>query len=663
MIKQTSESEINLWTGIIYDPDSLVIREIVSNWDKYRGFFIDSVAQFLYTDIQRTKNLFTSPYIFRKEFNKLTDDEKSDWHMFASEIPKKLRSINLYIRQYTEFCKTCLIPYEDLEKMARTDYVLYLRKHVLTRQVSISDKDYNRKTVSFEDLPDKNKHFFIELNHLIPVALKKIGFEIIRPEEIMEISEKIVTGLAKAIHSRYLNEIRKHDSISGRKGYMSWLFNPGKDEITDFGKLPEEIRHSNLDNAYHIPTKLLSIGYKIRPAEKGFKSASLHLSDEEVETMAKVEHIRWCWDKILHGWFFGKVKDARKKTHPSIIPYEDLPESEKEKDRELIRMIPSLLKDINYEAYPVNPGRIRKLSYSIRPHGSIQRILDEIRELNSQIRSMVSLSDEVEKMVKIRNSKIEDAIREVEGSYSIAKNIQQIYLPDDLYIRECLPESFVLFKPKDIISGDFYFFSRLDNHIIFAAADSTGHGIPGALLSTIGFGILDQAVNEVRLTDPSDILKHLYTKLHKFLWNEVSGNGIRDNMDIALCVLDINTNILTYSGVMNPIYRFTDDVLIEYKAGNLREDYNEEYGYRFLSENIQLKPQDTLYLFSDGYIDQFGGKSRKKYQSTTFKAFLTSIQKYTMTEQSDLLNEEIEAWREESGEDQTDDILVIGIKI
>ena len=110
------------------------------------------------------------------------------------------------------------------------------------------------------------------------------------------------------------------------------------------------------------------------------------------------------------------------------------------------------------------------------------------------------------KRSEIINKKIEETISEVQGSYNYAQHIQETFLPDDLFVRECFPDSFVLFKPKDIVSGDFYFFSKQGHLIIFAAADCTGHGIPGALFSTIGYGITDQAVNEIKLTDPPEIL-------------------------------------------------------------------------------------------------------------------------------------------------------------
>jgi serine phosphatase RsbU (regulator of sigma subunit) len=407
----------------------------------------------------------------------------------------------------------------------------------------------------------------------------------------------------------------------------------------------------------------LSIGYKIRQVKKGFKAVPLHLTENEIETMAMVEHIRWSWDKRLNGWTYNNVKDETCKTHPGLIPYSDLPDSEKEKDRELVRLIPSLLLDIDFEAFPVDARRIRHLSYALKPQSIIHKILNETRELNDQIRSLVTLSPSIEEMVRIRNNKIEEAINEIKGSYDYAQHIQEAFLPDDLFVRECFPDSFILFKPKDIVSGDFYFFTRQEHLIIFAVADCTGHGIPGALLSIIGYGILDQAVNEVKLTDTSYILYYLYSKLHRFLRNDNREAGISDDMDIILCILDIRTNILRYAGVKNPLYRIADGNLIEYRPRYSPDEVNREGEFLNSSERIQLNPGDTIYLCSDGYIDQFGGKNHKKYLASRFKSLLLRANKYSMAEQSDFLYEELEQWRDENHEDQTDDILLIGIRI
>jgi serine phosphatase RsbU (regulator of sigma subunit) len=666
MIQQIKHNEIQIWSEVIYNPDNKLIQDISSNWVHYRKIFMDKLAELFYKDIQRSRHLYTAPFSFKNDFDKLSEEEKSVWYDYVLEIPKKLRSLNLFIRPYRDFCRTCLIPYNELELMAQVDHENYFKKLVSDKSVPGFKKYAEPFPAHFHDLPEKRKRFYIELNHLIPVGLKKIGFEIMRIEEISEINEKIVLKLAKAIHSRYQHEVRKQKTGQEKGFHTFGFFNPGNSgssEFSDFEDLPEEIKHSNLDNAYHIPTKLLSIGYVISRVQKGYKPIALRLNEEETEIMAKVEHIRWCWDKILNGWIYGNVKDSRKKTHPAIIPYEDLSESEKEKDRELVRLIPALLQDIDYEVCPVNPDRIKRLSYAIKPHGGIHKILDETREINEHIRKIAKFTPPIEEKVRISNQKIEEAIKEIEGSYNYALHIQESFLPDDLYIRECFPDSFVFFKPKDIVSGDFYFFSKRDHKIIFATADCTGHGIPGALLTTIGYGILDQAVNELKLTDPVKILQHLYSRVHRFLKFDTSISGLSDDMDIILCNLDIKTNILTFSGVNTPFYHITDGKLIENKAKNLKVELNENGEYLFASDKIKLNIGDVIYLCSDGYADQFGGKSHKKYQSARFRDFLTEIHKLSMPEQSERLYHEIEHWREENNEDQTDDIVIIGIRI
>ena len=167
----------------------------------------------------------------------------------------------------------------------------------------------------------------------------------------------------------------------------------------------------------------------------------------------------------------------------------------------------------------------------------------------------------------------------------------------------------------------------------------------------------------MRLAKPHEILHHLFSRIHRFLKVDIEDQGLPDDMDIALCSLDINTNLLNYSGVSNPIFRVSGGELIEYKAGTSRPNCGENGDCLFSSEAIQLKRGDSIYLLSDGYTDQFGGKNHKKYQTHRFKSFLTSMQEYSMPEQNDLMYEEIERWKEENNEDQTDDILVVGIRI
>jgi serine phosphatase RsbU (regulator of sigma subunit) len=641
MNQPAEKTEITKWTGIIHDPAPEFIASFNSGWGTFRKKLITDAAEALYEGLRDQRSNISAPFSIEHPFGQLTEKEKNFWLSSASSVAGKLKSLNLCIRPFDSFCRTCIITENEIERLAAADYSTLV----------INDPS----ALPFSKLPDRKKRFYIEINHLIPLQLKKAGFEIIRAEEIAEIDEKMVKKIARAIHSRYQHQIRKQ-----HKGK-----NTGGEEVHEFDRLQADIKFSNIDNAWHIPTKLLSIGYRIRKVKKGHKPFALRINDMEIETMAAVEHLRWSWDKRLHGWTWGKTKNKKNKRHPGLVPYYRLPETEKEKDRELVRLIPALLQDIDYEASPVNPNRIRKLSYAIKPQSSIHRILDETREINEQIKGMVKLTPEVEELVAKRNRKIGEAIHEIEGSYNYAHHIQETFLPDDLFVRECFPESFILFKPRDIISGDFYFFSKHDDLVIFAAADCTGHGIPGALLTTIGYGTLDQAVNETKLTRPGEILGHLYSRIHRFLRRSDDCNGIGDDMDIVLCVLNIRKNTLAYSSVNSPFFHVTNSAISEVSPNNIRGGFREEPEEEpiFESSTLQLDSGDTLYLFSDGFADQFGGKSRKKYQKRRFMDYLMSINKYSMPEQSDMLFEEIEQWREANNEDQTDDIMVIGIRV
>jgi len=672
MNSQITNNEMTKWLEIIYhqDKDNSIVKETFSDLNKYKNIFIDTIAESLYEDMRRSRILITAPFTVNKDFSQLIYDEQKVWSEYAEGIPEKLKLLKLFIRPFTDFYRTCIITDEEIEKLASIDHDQYFLESVASgsghKRPNGTKRKINPRQVTFKDIPGARKWYFRELNYLIPPQLRKIGYEIIRTDEVSSVDMVTIRKLARAIHSRYLYEIRKNNPLD-ENGQDMPVFNypgdAGHQYITDYENLPDDIKISNKDNAYHIPTKLLSIGYKIRHVQKGFKALTLRLSAEEIETMARVEHIRWSWDKRLNGWIYGNVKDNSNKIHPGLIPFEELSESEKEKDRELVRLIPALLQDIEFEAYPVNPDQIKNLSYSIKPHSSIHKLLNETRKLNDEIRVMASSVPDLKEKVRIINNKIEETIHEVQGSYNYAQHIQKTFLPDDLYVRECFPDSFVLFKPKDIVGGDFYFFSQIDHQIVFAAVDCTGHGIPGALLSTIGYGITDQAVNELKLTNPPEILNHLYSKVHRFLrWDEEK-TGLSDDMDVVLCTLDIRTNTLVYSAVGNPLYRVSSGEITEYNVNNSTGKSEKTSDCLFESEKIQLKRGDTIYLCSDGYTDQFGGLSHKKYLRNRFKSFLLSIQEFTMPEQSDRLYEEIEQWREENDEDQTDDILVIGIRI
>lgn len=359
-----------MWSKVIYYTDNQLIQDLSINRNKFKKLFINPIAEGLYKDIQQFNNLITSSDTLNKEFKNLTKAEKSFWFDYAAEIPKKFRTLNLFIRPFEDFCRTCIITDNEIATLVQMDYSRYFGGLTLADLKDNNSRKDKTKIYpvqkSFQILFKDRKSFYKELNYLIPGQLKKIGYEIIRYEEVAMIDMLMVKKLARTIHAKYLHEIRNQDNRTNN--YIFYKPEDSENKYTsDFDDLPEEIKYSNIDNAAHIPTKLLSIGYKIRQVKKGFKPFALHLNEEEIETMSRVEHLRWSWEKRLNGWIFGNIKDDIKKTHPGLIPFEELSESEKAKDRELVRLIPSLLQDIDYEACPVNPGRIKKLSYAIKP--------------------------------------------------------------------------------------------------------------------------------------------------------------------------------------------------------------------------------------------------------------------------------------------------------
>ena len=594
----------------------------------------EPVAQSLYEDIRKISRFSPAGHLFRKKFADIGTTEKQFWIDYASVIPEKYSSIGLFLKPYREHCRTCIITGNEIETLISNDLD------------------------SFPEGPGASNRslLFRELNYLLPASLKKAGLELIRQEEVAEIDLPILLKIARVIHAGYLHEMTKQASgIPVAK----------RSEVVGFDGLPHEILQSNIDFAVHLPTRLLAIGYRIRPVRKGYKARALHLDELEVETMAKVEHLRWSWEKRLDGWTYGEVKDFRKKRHPCLVPYDQLSENEKEKDRELVSLTPALLRDIRYEAYPLSTGHISKLSYAVKPRSSIHKLLSGTGDLTAGINELAEDSPLIRKKLNSIDEKIRLTLSEVEGSYNYARHIQEAFLPDDLDIRECFPESFVLFEPKDIVSGDFYLFGRYDGIVIFALADCTGHGIPASLISTIGYGILDQTVNILKITDPAEALANLFSGIHRFLRKDTSLSGVSDDMAIVLCNFDTNTRILTYSGAGNIVFQVTGGKISGNLSGNSYEGSFRNGRYNFKSKSLQLKLNDALYICSDGFADQFGGGRHQRYSRKKLRDFLLQICDYPMPEQGDMLYEELERWREGKNwdEDQTDDITVIGIRI
>lgn len=308
-----------------------------------------------------------------------------------------------------------------------------------------------------------------------------------------------------------------------------------------------------------------------------------------------------------------------------------------------------------------------------------EKLEEEKKKVDEKVKKLWSQSMAIHKeKEKINEIKIEIELqhREVIDSVNYAKRIQEAILPSLHEIAVCFPHSFVLFKPKNIVSGDFYWFSQLNGKIIIASIDCTGHGVPGAFMSVIGSTLLNQIVNEKGITDPAEILDQLDKGVNHSLHQTQTGSQSRDGMDAAICCFEFASSVgkekyvlcevegdlkLHFAGANRPLYYIKNNNLEEIKAdkfsiGGL--DYNNLK--KFTTHTFLLEKNDSLYISTDGFADQFG-QNNKKLKTKKFKEILLSIQDKSMQEQKNFLDTFIENWRENL--EQTDDIQMIGIRV
>lgn len=263
-------------------------------------------------------------------------------------------------------------------------------------------------------------------------------------------------------------------------------------------------------------------------------------------------------------------------------------------------------------------------------------------------------------LIEEKNRLVELKNREIMDSISYAKRIQTAILPPEKLVKEFLINSFILYKPKDIVAGDFYWMEALDDTIIFAAADCTGHGVPGALISVVCHNALNRSVREFGLTDPGAILdKTRDIIIQEFAKSE---DDVNDGMDISLCALHLETLAVEWSGANNPLWivRNETNEVEEVKANKQPIGKYSKYE-AFHTHHLQLHKGDSLYLFTDGFADQFGGPEAKKYKSKSMKDLILRVKDASMEEQKHLFETEFETWKGKL--EQVDDVCVLGIRV
>jgi len=267
---------------------------------------------------------------------------------------------------------------------------------------------------------------------------------------------------------------------------------------------------------------------------------------------------------------------------------------------------------------------------------------------------------EKQKEVEEQNDKISELYEEVTDSIKYAKGIQEAILPPDNFVKESMPNAFILYKPKDIVSGDFYWVEEKNDKVYFAAVDCTGHGVPGAFMSIVGYNALNEAL---RVSEtPGEILDGLNKGISKTLHNNAMGTTTKDGMDLALCSYDKKTRTLEYAGAYNPLYLIRSGEVEQLKADKFAiGGYFEDPDQKYTNHVLQLEKDDYIYIFSDGYADQFGGPKGKKFMYKRFRDYLLTLNGKSMPAQKEFLDTTLEQWR--GPLEQIDDVLVIGMHI
>jgi len=286
---------------------------------------------------------------------------------------------------------------------------------------------------------------------------------------------------------------------------------------------------------------------------------------------------------------------------------------------------------------------------------------------NQQIAFAVEKSEKEKEIFQLRNVELKAAYdeiheinKEITDSINYASRIQAAMLPQEEVLQQFLPEHLFCSCQEIIVSGDYYWASSVGNKVIFTAADCTGHGVPGAFMSMLGISFLNEIVDERHIMDPGEILNELRKNVMKALKQSGKEQEQKDGMDMAVCVYDTAKKVLEYAGAYNPLYLVRDNELEEYKADRMPISYFGDRDELFQTKAIQVRAGDQIYLFSDGYADQFGGPDEKKFKYKTLKQLLLDIRKEPMDKQHKILHDRFNEWKGDL--EQIDDVVLMGVR-
>ena len=312
-----------------------------------------------------------------------------------------------------------------------------------------------------------------------------------------------------------------------------------------------------------------------------------------------------------------------------------------------MRMIMTGFSDLEAVIQAINKGNIYRYVSKPWNREDLKITIDsalEVYNLKSQNKHLIDGLKEVNRTLE---QKVLERTRQIEQ--------QSLNMTDSIHYASRIH------KPKDIVSGDYYWVAHKEGRLIIAVADCTGHGVPGAFMSIMGINFLNEIVNMSGIVNANEILDELRDKLIKSLGQTGHRDEAKDGMEMALCVVDVNKHRLQYSGAFRPMFLLRQDELIVIKGDPMPIGIYNENEVPFTNKEVPFKEDDMIYLFTDGYVDQIGGLDRKTFKSIRFKELLKEIHDKSLDVQRKILREEHEIWR--SGSEQIDDILILGVRL
>jgi serine phosphatase RsbU (regulator of sigma subunit) len=320
------------------------------------------------------------------------------------------------------------------------------------------------------------------------------------------------------------------------------------------------------------------------------------------------------------------------------------------------------IRSITFQAFQITQEKkIKLLSRVSLQKDELVKKSVELSWMTEEIRVQMEYLDDMSKEISEQRDLLLQQKQNITDSILYASYIQKALLPNESLIKNYFNDHFILYKPRDIIGGDFYYLKKIENTFIFAVADCTGHGVPGALLSMLGIAFLTEITHQREITETRIVLSEVRERIKSALDQNYVKYEARGGMDIALCALNLDNHMLQFSGINLPIYIIRESELITLKSNKMPVGIILNDNVEFLQTDFQLIKGDTIYLFSDGYEDQFGGEANRKFMTKSFQELLLKISPKKMSEQKTILKQTLNDWM--GTNNQTDDILVVGLRI